>query len=156
MKRQHGFTIVELVITITISALLATTIFQLIASANNLAIEASRRSIASNLAYNNMRKYANNQKPLWFDCVGDDASETTPPFSDGKTKPSATGQVLINTTSNVAYSTLPPPVTQYVIGIAPYGCGTSGPGQPIRVQSQVTYGTGAAQRTSTHATYVSY
>lgn len=156
MNRQHGFTIVELVITITVSALLASSIFQLIASSNNLAIEASRRSVASNLAYNNMRKYANNKKPLWFDCVGDEASETTPPFSDGKTKPAATGQVLINTTSNTPYNLLPPPVTQYVIGIAPYGCGTSGPGQPIRVQSQVTYGSGTSQRTLTHATYVSY
>jgi len=156
MIDQKGFTIVELIITITVTALFATAIFQMIASVNNLATEESRRSVASNVAYNNMRKYANNKKPLWFDCVGDDASETTPPFSDGKTKPSATGQVLMNTTSSESYLQLPPPVIQYVIAIAPYGCGTSGPGQPIRVQSQVKYGGGASQRTITHATYVSY
>lgn len=156
MRRNDGFTIVELVITITVTAMLAIGIFQIIGSANNLATEASRRSVASNIAYNNMRKYANNKKPLWFDCIGDDATETTPPYSDGKTKPTATGQVLLNTTSTTSTTILPPPITQYVIAIAPYGCGSSGAGQPIRVQSQITYGSGAAQRTITHATYVSY
>ena len=155
MKLSHGFTIVELMITIIVSGIFSIGVFQLIASSNSLATEASRRTLASNLAYNNMRKYANNNKPLWFNCIGDDASETTPPFSDGKTKPSATGQVLMNTTSATSGNLLPPPIKQHVIAVAPYGCGSSGPGQPIRVQSQVTYGSGSSQRTITHATYVS-
>lgn len=153
---RRGFTLVELIITIAVFGTLALSIFQIIASANVLATEASRRTIASNMAYNNMRKYANNKKPQWFNCIGDDATETTPPFSDGKTKPAATGQVLINTTATTSSSLLPPPITQYVIAVAPYGCGSSGAGQPIRVQSQVTYGSGTSQRTVTHATYVSY
>lgn len=143
-------------ITIIVSGIFSIAIFQLIASANNLSTEASRRTQASNLAYNNLRKYANNHKPLWFNCIGDDASETTPPFSDGKSKPTATGQVLMNTTTSSFINLLPPPIKQHVIAVAPYGCGSSGPGQPIRVQSQVTYGSGSNLRTITHATYVSY
>lgn len=146
----------ELIIAITVSGLFLISIFQLLSSTNSLAIESSRRTVASNIAYNNMRKYANGQKPLWFNCIGDEATETTPPFSDGKTKPTATGQVLMNITTNSIVQTLPAPVVENVIAIAPYGCGNSAPGQPIRVQSQVTFGQGAAQRTVTHATYVSY
>jgi len=156
MRQQSGFTVIELVIAITISGVIVVSLMQLFSAINNLSTESSRRAIASNIAYNNMRKYANGQKPTWFDCIGDEAGETTPPFSDGKTKPGATGQILLNVTSTTIIQTLPPPVVQYVIAVAPYGCGNSGPGQPIRVQSQLTYGQGQSQRTITHATYVSY
>ena len=156
MKALEGFSIVELVVAITISALFGIAILQLISSINNLATESSRRTTASNIAYNDMRKYANGQKPMWFNCIGDEAGETTPPFSDGKTKPTATGQVLMNTTTTTSIQHLPPPIVESVVAIAPYGCGDSGPGQPITVQAQVTYGQGTSQRTITHATYVSY
>ena len=156
MNQSKGFSIVELVVAITISALFGVAILQLISSINNLATESARRTTASNIAYNDMRKYANGQKPMWFNCIGDEAGETTAPFSDGKTKPNATGQVLMNVTTNTMVQHLPPPVVEQVIAIAPYGCGDSGPGQPIRVQAKVTYGQGASQRTITHATYVSY
>ena len=153
---RNGFKVVEMVVTIVVSGLLILSIFQVIGSTNNLSIEATRRTIASNIAYNNMRKYANGKKPMWFQCIGDDASETTPPFSDGKTKPNATGQVLMTITSPGKKDILPAPVTETVIAVAPYGCGSSASGLPIRVQSQVTYGVGTAQKTITHATYVTY
>lgn len=156
MNRFHGYTVVELVVTIALASMLTLSIFQLVSVANNLASDTSRRYTASNIAYNNMRKYANYKKPLWFECIGDDSGETTPPFSDGKTKPGATGQVLLNMTSSESVEQLPPPVVQSVVAVAPYGCGVSGPGQPIRVQSQITYGSGLFNRTVTHATYVSY
>ena len=156
MKKNRGFTVVELVIAITISGVFTIGIFQLFSGINHLSTESSSCTIASNIAYNNMRKYANGQKPLWFNCIGDEAGETTPPFSDGKSKPTATGQELMNITTNSLVQTLPPPVIESVIAIAPYGCGNSAPGQPIRVQAQVKFGQGSKQRTITHATYVSY
>ena len=153
MKNKNGFTLIEVLVTIVISTLFLIAVFQLMKVVSTLANEASRRTIASNLAYNNLRLYANGQQPLWFACIGDEASETTPPYSDG-TKSGATGQVLKSTTDSAPIETLPPPITQIVTAIAPYGCGLSGLGQPIRVQSQVTYGPSAT--TVTHATYVSY
>lgn len=153
---QGGFTLVELIITILVAGIFAISIFQLSAGVNNFAAVASREITASNLAYNNLRKYANGQKPLWFDCIGDDASESTAPFSDGKTHPDATGQVLYQNTATTVVNKMPPPVVETVVAIAPYGCGSSGPGMPIRIQSQVEYGTAAQKRTVTHATYVSY
>lgn len=150
----QGFTVVELIVVIVLSAGFILSISQLITFVNLRAADATNFGIASNLAYNNLRRYANGTKPLWFDCIGDTVSETTPPFSDGKAKPNATGQVLLNQTSTVRIEQLPPPVVQKVFAIAPYGCGETIKGMPIRVQSEVTYG--SPGRTVVHATFVSY
>jgi len=152
---QQGFTVVEMIIVIIVGALFATTAFQLFSTINVVAVDTSRRALASNIAYNNMRSYANGQKPLWFDCIGDESGENTPPFSDG-TRSGATGQVLLNRTSTDGIKNLPGPTVENVIAIAPYGCGETGAGLPIRVQSKVIYGSPGKERTTTHATYVSY
>lgn len=153
-KRSSGFTIVELLIAIIIGTIFIISTSMTIGFLTTSAVTGSRQEIASNLAYNNLRLYANGQKPLWFECIGDDASETTPPYSDGKSKPTATGQVLLNQTSAIALNSLPGPVTQKVIAIAPYGCGDSASGMPIRIQSEVSYGN--PTRKAVHATYVTY
>lgn len=150
-----GFTIVELIVVIVFSAGFILSISQLITYVNQSATESTRRTIASNLAYNNLRQFANGTSPLWFDCSGDDAGDSAP-YSDGKTKPSATGQVLLNqTSSSAAVQQLPPPVIQKTYAIAPYGCGNSAEGMPIRIQSEVTYGKPPG-KTIVHATYVGY
>ena len=155
MKNEKGFTIIEVLTTVIVAALFIIAIFQLMTIVTTLSNRANYRTIASNLAYKNLRLYANGQSPLWFNCIGDETSETTPPYSDG-TKAGATGQVLISSSSSSTVETLPPPVTQSVVAIAPYGCGLTGLGQPIRLQSQVTFGPSGSPTTVTHATYVSY
>lgn len=155
-QHQSGVSTVELIIVLIVAGLFAISSFQLIASINDVAGSATLRSRASNLAYNNLRQFANGTQPLWFECIGDIAAERPPTYSgatsDAKSVPSSTGQVLLNTSTNVAG--LPGTVIQKVIAIAPYGCGDSGTGMPIRIQSQVQYGN--PQRTITHATYASY
>lgn len=152
LQKSEGYTVVELIITILVATIFLVSLVSMMGYVTDSAIDARRKETASNLAYNNLRKFANGERPLWFSCVGDEASERTPPFSDGKTYPNATGQVLIDETSQVTTQNLPPPVIQKVFAIAPYGCGNSAKGMPIRIQSEVTYG--ASGRKMVHATYV--
>lgn len=151
--KHGGYTIVELTITIIVATTFLVALTNMMGYVSDSAIDARRKETASNIAYNNMRKFANGEKPLWFNCIGDSSSEVAP-FSDGKSHPEATGQVLIDETSPINVQGLPPPVTQKVFAIAPYGCGSSAKGMPIRIQSEVTYGSFA--RKMVHATYVSF
>ena len=151
-SRQNGFTIVELIVTIVVAGIFIGIISQMNGFVVNTATNSRRFETASNLAYNNLRIYANGQKATWFDCIGDEASEKTAPFTDGKSKPDATGKDILHLTSSA--SGLPDPVIQTVNVLAPYGCGLSASGMPIRVVSTVTYGSPAKK--VVHATYVSY
>lgn len=152
LEEPGGYTVVELIITIIVATIFLVSLVSMMGYVTDSAIDARRKETASNLAYNNLRKYASGERPLWFTCIGDETSEITPPFSDGKTYPNATGQVLIDETSQIITEDLPPPVVQKVFAIAPYGCGNSAKGMPIRIQSEVTYG--SSGRKMVHATYV--
>lgn len=155
---QHGFTLVELIVTLVVAGIFIGIIAQMNASVVNITMSAHRFDLASNLAYNNLRIYANGQSATkWFECNGDVATDTataTKPFSDGVKYPEADGMLLINTTSTTSIYDLPPPVIQKVTAFAPYGCGASDTTglMPVRVVSTVTYGSPA--RKVVHATYV--
>ena len=140
MKQQEGFTMVELIVVITVAAALAMSIFQLTSTINNLSTEAAQRVKASSVAYTNLRLYANGERPNWFDCVTFNAGGGSP---------------LTIYSSTSAVTGLPSPISQTVVATAPYGCGgANSVGMPIRVQSQITYGSNS--RTVTHATYATY
>lgn len=160
-----GFTIVELIVSIMVAGIFIGIISSMSTSIITLALDAQRFETASNLAYNNLRLYANGQRSsaFKFNCNGDDASDTattSSPFTDGYKHPDATGQTLLDTTNPV--SGLPGPVHQTVTAIAPYGCGNdvqSGASgttsiMPVRVTSTITYG--SSSRKVVHATYVDY
>lgn len=149
-----GFSLVELIITIIVATAFLTSVAGVMSFINSSATDARQQEAASELAYNNLRMYANSEKPRWFDCIGDESSERTPPFSDGKSKPGATGQVLLENSSTNPINNLPGPVIQKVVAVAPYGCGESAAGMPIRIQSEVVYGPN--NRKMVHATYVTY
>lgn len=139
-KRQHSaFTLVELSVTIVVSAMFVASIVLIAIAQTRLLTGASVRLNANNLSYQNLRKYANGRAPTWFTCV---IVSGTPQ-----------SQTLINNTGSVAG--LPSPVTQTVVATAPYGCGTgAGNGKPIRVESTVTYG--ASNQEVRHVTYSSF
>ncbi len=150
-QKDTGFTTVELLVTILVTASFIASISQMIGFVGSVAVDAHRQEVASNLAYNNLRRYANGDPmPTWFNCIGDVGTETTAPFSDGKAHPTATGMVVFS--SSAAVTDLPGPVAQSVRAVAPYGCGASASGMPIRVVSTVTYG--SPQKEVVHATYV--
>ncbi|HXH04819.1 MAG TPA: hypothetical protein VNI82_00120 [Candidatus Nitrosotenuis sp.] len=134
---QQGFTIVELIVIITVSAVFFLSAIQLSLSISSMAADGSQRTVASNVAYKNLRKYANGAKPSWYDCVT---------YGNGP-------YTLLTSTDPI--DGLPSPVTQTIVASAPYGCGNGATsGMPIRVQAQIIYG--PSQRTITHATYATY
>lgn len=156
-SNEAGYTLVELIITILIAAMFISIISQMNSFVINIATSAHRTEMASNLAYNNLRIYANGQPPLWFECNGDDTTDTATtanPYNDGAKHPDATGTLLINSTSTTSIYDLPPPVIQKVAAVAPYGCGNTISGMPVRIVSTVTYGSPAKK--VIHATYIGY
>lgn len=142
---ETGFTTIEVIVVIIVAASLIASISQMISYVGNTAQDTHRQEVARNLAYNNMRIYANGRQPLWFTCS---------PATNGVQNPNGAGQVLINTTSNSSINNLPAPVRQKVTAFAPYGCGSDGSGMPVRVISEVSYGNPAKE--AVHATYVGY
>lgn len=66
--RKAGFTLVEVVVTMVVTSLLLIAAMQIQYQATNLSIIQLQQSRASNLAYDNMRKYVNDSRPMWFNC----------------------------------------------------------------------------------------
>jgi prepilin-type N-terminal cleavage/methylation domain-containing protein len=156
-EKQHGFTLVELIATIVVTGIFMSVLGQMSSFVTRTATNAHRFEMASNLAYNNLRIYASGGKAttdFGFVCNGDDVSdtETVTPFNDGAKHPTATGTKFINTTSSTPINDLPAPVIQTVTAVAPYGCGNTIAGMPIRIVSTVTYGSPAKK--AVHATYI--
>lgn len=142
---MNGFTTIEVIVVILVAASLIASISQMISYVGTTAQDAHLQEVARNLAYNNMRIYANGRQPLWFSCNS---------ATNGVQNPNGSGQNLINTTSNSSVNGLPAPVRQKVTAFAPYGCGSDGSGMPVRVISEVSYGNPAKE--AVHATYVGY
>ena len=61
--KAAGFTIVEVVVTLVVSTIFIVGIIHLQTSVSQLSIQQVQRRIASDLAYNNLRKYANDNQP---------------------------------------------------------------------------------------------
>ena len=138
--RVRGFTVVEVLIAISIAALFVISIVQIYIFQTRLSSATFAYNTADLLAYNNLRTYSYGRAPTWFECV----------YVSGSPQP----QTLLN--SSVDVNLIPSPVTQTVVATAPYGCGGASPGigYPIRVVSTVTYGSNA--KVVAHATYSSY
>ena len=141
MKTNNkGFTLVEVLITVVVATLFIVAFSQLHIAQSRISTTMNTYSRADQLAYNNLRIYANGKSPTWFDCT----------YVSGAPKP----MNLINSTDPV--DGLPSPLIQSVVATAPYGCGggSSGIGYPIKVVSTVTYGSDA--KVIVHATYSTY
>ena len=136
----HGFTIVEVMVTIVVATLFILTMTQLSVSQSKLTSNVNGYTTADLLAYNNLRTYAYGKAPTWFVCN----------YTGGN--PDA--MTLISKTDPV--DGIPSPVVQSVVATAPYGCGggSSGIGYPIKVVSTVTFGADA--KVVVHATYATY
>lgn len=158
---------VELIVTITVAGIFIGAILAMSGAIINIAVDTKRFEMASNLAYNNLRLYANGEKAnkIGFQCNGDDAGDTetvNSPFTDTSRHPNKIGQTLLTATSTASIYNLPGPVAQTVTASAPYGCGNnlqSGASgatsqMPIRIVSTVTYGPKAKK--VVHATYIEY
>ncbi len=150
MKNSDGFTIVEVAVTLVVIGIFSIVILMMQTQVSNISVLEVQHTKASYLAYSNMRKYANDSPPTWFECVAPPPS-TRPP-----------GSVYSIMSSIGRVDGLPGTVKQEVYVSAPYGCksGTTSFGMPIKVESIVEYGlpsSGAGSgRKVTHATYAAF
>lgn len=150
MKNSDGFTIVEVAVTLVAIGIFSIVILMMQTQVSNISVLEVQHTKASYLAYSNMRKYANDSPPTWFECVAPPPS-TRPP-----------GSVYSIMSSIGRVDGLPGMVRQEVYVSAPYGCksGTASFGMPIKVESVVEYGlpsSGAGSgRKVTHATYAAF
>lgn len=150
MKNSDGFTIVEVAVTLVIIGIFSIVILMMQTQVSNISVLEVQHTKASYLAYSNMRKYANDSPPTWFECVAPPPS-TRPP-----------GSVYSIMSSIGRVDGLPGIVRQEVYVSAPYGCksGTASFGMPIKVESVVEYGlpsSGAGSgRKVVHATYAAF
>lgn len=150
MKNSDGFTIVEVAVTLVVIGIFSIVILMMQTQVSNISVLEVQHTKASYLAYSNMRKYANDSPPTWFECVAPPPS-TRPP-----------GSVYSVMKSIGRVDGLPGMVRQEVYVSAPYGCksGTASFGMPIKVESVVEYGlpsSGAGSgRKVTHATYAAF
>lgn len=150
MKNSDGFTVVEVAVTLVIIGVFSIVILMMQTQVSNISVLEVQHTKASYLAYSNMRKYANDSPPTWFECVAPPPSTRTP------------GSVYSVMKSIGRVDGLPGMVRQEVYVSAPYGCksGTASFGMPIKVESVVEYGlpsSGAGSgRKVTHATYAAF
>lgn len=150
MKNSDGFTIVEVAVTLVVIGIFSIVILMMQTQVSNISVLEVQHTKASYLAYSNMRKYANDSPPTWFECVAPPPSTRTP------------GSVYSIMSSIGRVDGLPGIVRQEVYVSAPYGCksGTASFGMPIKVESVVEYGlpsSGAGSgRKVTHATYAAF
>lgn len=150
MKNSDGFTIVEVAVTLVVIGIFSIVILMMQTQVSNISVLEVQHTKASYLAYSNMRKYANDSPPTWFECVAPPPS-TRPP-----------GSVYSIMSSIGRVDGLPGMVRQEVYVSAPYGCksGTASFGMPIKVESVVEYGlpsSGAGSgRKVVHATYAAF
>ncbi len=150
MKNSDGFTIVEVAVTLVVIGIFSIVILMMQTQVSNISVLEVQHTKASYLAYSNMRKYANDSPPTWFECVAPPPSTRTP------------GSVYSVMKSIGRVDGLPGMVRQEVYVSAPYGCksGTASFGMPIKVESVVEYGlpsSGAGSgRKVTHATYAAF
>jgi type II secretory pathway pseudopilin PulG len=127
MKRatETGFTIVEVIVALVISTLLIIGIYSAVSSTLKISVGSSQRTTASNVAYANLREYANGRSVNWW---------TVP---SGTCTATSTQQVF---TSTAAIVGLPSPTTQTVTASVPYGCPAANATTVYRLESTVTYG----------------
>lgn len=139
-RRQEGFTLVEILITVLVATIFIITFTQMQIIQSRVGSIMTAYDAADLLAYNNLRTFAYGRAPNWFECT----------YSSGNP------QAKTVLSKNTPVSGLPSPVTQTVIATAPYGCGGSsaGIGYPIKVVSTVTFGPDA--KAVVHATYSTY
>ena len=127
-NNQSGFTVIEMLVTVIVSAIFAFIFYQLFISSTKLNTVARRDAIASEIAYSNLKKYPRASS------VGGTANCALPN----------------NTTTTTATNSYPDigPVTETIIVSWPFACTNPG---VVKLESSVSY-RGATNKVS----YVAY
>ena len=67
--KSDGFTIVEVAVTLVVIGIFMAVILSMQAQVSQISVMNAQHNKASLLAYNNMRRYANDSTPSWFKCT---------------------------------------------------------------------------------------
>lgn len=154
--REQGFTAVELLVTIIVTAMFAVSFYQLFTVVNQSSTTARNRATASDIAYANLRRYAssgvtpNNWSPPFVCDTASGGANT----NDVTINTGAAGSTLSSGSPNPTTVGLPAPVTYSVKALAVFGCSGANVNKPIRVESTVTFG--PQNTVIKHATLVGY
>lgn len=81
IRRNQGFTAVELLVAIIVGALLLLSAYQLHTNVIHQATDAQRRSQASNVAYDILRQYQANTTMITSPCTTHTGTPTVPSYS---------------------------------------------------------------------------
>lgn len=133
---RAGYTLIEVLVAIILAGMLFIGLFSSLSNILAISAGSSHRQGASNLAYSNMRLYADGSAPLWFSCNTSNETETITLLDEAE-----------------VVDGLPGVVTQTVTSQAPYGCDDARKGYPVLVTSTVELTSGVK---ATHATYVPF
>lgn len=146
-RKESGFTVVELLITIVVASMFAISFYQLFIAVNQASFAARNRATASDLAYGYMRRYASAGSSWkdWFTCSSS---------NDLSANSNAPGTTLMSGSLTPSTVDLPGPVTYSVKALAIFGCSSSNANAPIRVEAIVTYG--PQNTVIKHTTLVAY
>ncbi len=135
-KAEGGFTLIEALVTVIVAAIFILAMTELYVVQLQLSTSTTAYDQVDQLAYNNLRAYADGRKPTWFSCV----------YSSGNPQPQKLMDNIPTTLPGLKGN-----IVQLVVATAPFGCG-SNVVKPILVTSSATY----QGRTITHATYSTY
>lgn len=133
-----GFTVIELIVTIIIFVIFIGGAFQTYVVLESQRVFVLRQTIASDIAYTNLRKF--NTRPTIATCSSSiNLASSTYNFSPE------------STSTNNTLAVLGTSVTQTVVGYPVDGCtGSNFVSSTLKIVSTVTYNTGSAS----HATFV--
>lgn len=148
---ETGFTIVEVIVTLTLAALFVAFFVQMFESIAAQQFSASRQAVAHNIAYSNLSKIPNSNAiedllgtGNGYVCSNSENSLTSNSSAPGTIIIASDGPHIETNTQG-----LPNP-TQEVRAYSPLGCGN----RLIKIESTVTYGFTSTQGEAVHATYI--
>lgn len=147
--KESGFTIVEVVTTLVVLSLFLAFFFQLITTAQKQRSAVEKRTLASDIAYSNLKKFP--KKPAGLTCTVGDVMDQSAAGAESKAG-RLIGSSVASENTPLPYSFTPEPTTitqklgayskQTVRAYAPQGCLL--PEAPYRIESVVEYGDSAA------------
>lgn len=139
---EKGFTVVEMLISIIVTALFLISFYQIIVVISQISTDAKQKALADNIAYSYLRRYTSPDSPAatWFVCDTRAGSFAAQNQNDRTINSAAPGTTIISGSLSPAETNLPSPISYKVTALAFYGCSGVNGTQPIRVQSEITYG----------------
>lgn len=144
-RKENGFTVIEMVVTLIVLALFLTLFFQLYATSESQRLAVLRRAAANDIAMTNLKKISvKTLIPSGQSCANGGGTIATNVSGQNPTWTAAS----LNA-EPISGTSLPNDTTQTVAASYPYGCSAA---MPAKITSTVSYSSGS--ETVTRETYI--